>query len=86
MDLLRAGLEREALLPSMRRDSVTLRQRIKRHVVPVAVTVCVAALCVPLWRAVGGPTVFGLPWWVLLVAFGVELFALWWLFVRGNPA
>lgn len=59
------------------------RERIKRLVVPYLVAIVVAALCVPIANAVGGPSLLGLPWWMVPVEFGIVMFGLWWAFLRG---
>lgn len=59
--------------------------RARRWLLPVAVTVLTSACCVAAYNVVGGPLVFGPPWWMLLVCAICVYFGLWWTYVHFDP-
>lgn len=59
-----------------------MRAWAKRWLVPIGAMVLIAAPCAAIWEVVGGPTVFGLPWWMLPVLVIAEWFGIWWAFVK----
>lgn len=51
----------------------------------MAVTVLTSACSVAAYNVVGGPLLFGLPWWMLLVCAICVYFGLWWTYVHFDP-